>query len=952
MDLSIVKLLEDDEDETIHYGADVEAFTAALNRDIEGDMSTSQPSDSDSVLSQGSNPTSSQMFPQWQTSSQEETVACQSQQEELKNFQPQEQRLELELTQHGFGTENQSQQIDNSQELSQLPLQQKQSHDDQQRQTEQNLLQFSQKNGVQVSEQNPVHFPEIWHPEIQNQHSKFHKMNNQQSTAADQASNPMNRGKQVPFALLLPVIVPHLDKDRAMQLQTLYSKLRRNEINKESFVRLMRNIVGDQMLRQALAKDKAQAARNSRTGSPQVQLQYQASQQQHQHKMPSLSASQFTDPHSFAQLYRKGHRSSADTSQADSKFTTIESSAQKSREVGNQSESHGMNLNQMSSSSMNTVKQEKELPTIPIQGLNNQQQQHVNLPQTSFPVYGGTVGNYLAHAYSRPPDSGVATSLKPQTQVSQMRQGPLVHQGMVSTQLEGATQPRNMMSAPKYEMQNSISEPKRMLGGSISHLTNNSAKQQNPILWQPSMNKEQKSGALSPMAYVKQEPDDQISELQYKSQCSAPQGSSFGAVQVDQGNAALPATIKYESLGKQSSRMAFSTSKSMMPTNLVPSSMTSQLEPTVPMRAQITSATTSIGAVTTDRTPPKKSSIGQKKPFEALGILSPQSSKKQKVSGAFLDQSIEQLNDVTAVSGVNLREEEEQLFSGPKEESRASEASRRVVQEEEKRLMLQKNPLQKKLTQIMSKFGLKSISNDVERCLSLSVEERMRGLINNLIRLSKQRVDIEKPRHWSLITSDVQCQILVINRKAKEDWEKIQAKETEKLRKPNEVSVSQPEGKTGDGCDKEKDEGRLKTLKANKEDDKMRTTAANVAARAAVGGDDMLSKWQLMAEQARQKREGGMDAAFGATQTGKDVSRKLLSTSRGNQVAENKDPSASSASGTIRKFGRNQVMPQTRVFRSISVKDVIAILEKEPQMSKSTLIHGLYERVPADIAAE
>jgi len=32
-------------------------------------------------------------------------------------------------------------------------------------------------------------------------------------------------------------------------------------------------------------------------------------------------------------------------------------------------------------------------------------------------------------------------------------------------------------------------------------------------------------------------------------------------------------------------------------------------------------------------------------------------SKKQKTSGsgAFLDQSIEQLNDVTAVSGVNLR---------------------------------------------------------------------------------------------------------------------------------------------------------------------------------------------------------------------------------------------------------------------------------------------------------
>lgn len=69
------------------------------------------------------------------------------------------------------------------------------------------------------------------------------------------------------------------------------------------------------------------------------------------------------------------------------------------------------------------------------------------------------------------------------------------------------------------------------------------------------------------------------------------------------------------------------------------------------------------------------------------------------------------------------------------------------------------------------------------------------------------------------------------------------------------------------------------TVQANKEeDDKMRTTAANVAARAAVGGDDMLSKWQLMAEQARQKREGGMEAVSGS-QLVKDASRKPLSTS-------------------------------------------------------------------------
>ncbi|XLR23440.1 hypothetical protein S83_051340, partial [Arachis hypogaea] len=82
------------------------------------------------------------------------------------------------------------------------------------------------------------------------------------------------------------------------------------------------------------------------------------------------------------------------------------------------------------------------------------------------------------------------------------------------------------------------------------------------------------------------------------------------------------------------------------------------------------------------------------------------------------------------------------------------------------------------------KYGLKGVSNDVERCLSLCVEERMHGLISNLIRMSKQLI--------------------------KEEDDKV----------------------------------------------KMRTNAENVAASATVGGDDMLSKWQLMAEQARQKREG------------------------------------------------------------------------------------------------
>lgn len=57
--------------------------------------------------------------------------------------------------------------------------------------------------------------------------------------------------------------------------------------------------------------------------------------------------------------------------------------------------------------------------------------------------------------------------------------------------------------------------------------------------------------------------------------------------------------------------------------------------------------------------------------------------------------------------------------------------------------------------------------------------------------------------------------------------------------------------------------------------------------------------------------------------------------------------------GTVRKFGKNQVMvPQTRVARSISVKDVISVLEREPQMSKSPLIYCLYEKNQSDSVSD
>lgn len=171
---------------------------------------------------------------QWQNASQDENTNFHTQQG-LESARLQEQHLQqMEQKQHGSVAENQQQQQNESsvsEEHNRNPLQQKQSQDDrQQGQVEEKTpSQVSQTTGIQICEKNPVamHVPE----RIQNQvggpqYSKIQKMSNQQAIGAEQPSNPMNRGKQVPFALLLPALVPHLDKDRAMQLHTLYGKLK------------------------------------------------------------------------------------------------------------------------------------------------------------------------------------------------------------------------------------------------------------------------------------------------------------------------------------------------------------------------------------------------------------------------------------------------------------------------------------------------------------------------------------------------------------------------------------------------------------------------------------------------------------------------------------------------------------------------------------------------------
>ncbi|KAF9599158.1 hypothetical protein IFM89_035437 [Coptis chinensis] len=309
-----------------------------------------------------------------------------------------------------------------------------------------------------------------------------------------------------------------------------------------------------------------------------------------------------------------------------------------------------------------------------------------------------------------------------------------------------------------------------------------------------------------------------------------------------------------------------------------------------------------------------KRSSSEKEPLlEALDNHSLQlSCKKQKVPVTIHEQGIkEDSNNITALGGASIREEDEQLLLGHMEESRISQEAQTVVEEEE-RLILQRIPLQRKLAEIISKYGITRISNNVEQCLSM-------------------RVDRGKAVQQTSMTSDAQLETLMMDCKAKELSEKCQDEDDVIPQKHNKLVEFFSLSVT-----------TFLNVQADKVGvDNLRTATAN-AVRTAVGGVDILLKWQLMTEQARQKREGRTCAVRGA-QLGSDA---ILPTSK-QPAWESHEPENRSSLGSSENSGRHS-KSQTKPVRRIFVRDVVTVLEREPQMARSTLIYRLYEGMHTD----
>lgn len=81
-----------------------------------------------------------------------------------------------------------------------------------------------QVSGTTLSQ---VHRPSrMLNQSSESQFSDVQSLSNQQVPVPDQGGTSGNRVDQISFGILISIILPQLDKDRAMQVTSLYEKLR------------------------------------------------------------------------------------------------------------------------------------------------------------------------------------------------------------------------------------------------------------------------------------------------------------------------------------------------------------------------------------------------------------------------------------------------------------------------------------------------------------------------------------------------------------------------------------------------------------------------------------------------------------------------------------------------------------------------------------------------------
>ncbi|XP_015586319.1 transcription initiation factor TFIID subunit 4 isoform X2 [Cephus cinctus] len=271
--------------------------------------------------------------------------------------------------------------------------------------------------------------------------------------------------------------------------------------------------------------------------------------------------------------------------------------------------------------------------------------------------------------------------------------------------------------------------------------------------------------------------------------------------------------------------------------------------------------------------------------------LVPKPTAKEKEKKTFSSAGYtgdDDINDVAAMGGVNLAEESQRILG-------STEFVGTQIRSCKDEVFLHMTPLQQRIKQIVSNYGLEEPNQEVASLISHATQERLKNLVEKLAVIAEHRIDLIKVDPRYEVTQDVRAQLKFLEELDRAERRRHEEQERELL-----LRAAKSRAKTEDP-EQAKLKAKAKEMQ-RAEMEELRQRDANLTALQAIG--------------PRKKPKLDMGGSTGSGSGGSGLN--------------------ASASGL------NRQMPMRPRLKRVNFRDLLFLLEQEKETCRSTTLYKSY----------
>ncbi|XP_066591991.1 transcription initiation factor TFIID subunit 4-like isoform X4 [Prorops nasuta] len=272
----------------------------------------------------------------------------------------------------------------------------------------------------------------------------------------------------------------------------------------------------------------------------------------------------------------------------------------------------------------------------------------------------------------------------------------------------------------------------------------------------------------------------------------------------------------------------------------------------------------------------------------AVPSLVPKPTAKEKEKKTFSSAGYtgdDDINDVAAMGGVNLAEESQRILG-------STEFVGTQIRSCKDEIFLHLSPLQQRIKQIVSSYGLDEPNQEVAALISHAAQERLKNLIEKLAVIAEHRIDLIKVDPRYEVTQDVRAQLKFL-----EDLDRVERRRHEEQERELLLRAAKSRAKTEDP-EQAKLKAKAKEMQ-RAEMEELRQREANLTALQAIG----------------PRKKPKLDAGGSASSPGSNSGLNTSTT------------------------GMNRQMPLRPRLKRVNFRDLLFLLEQEKETCRSTTLY-------------